>query len=289
MRLNMPMPPSPAASLAAWQQSLVAALWAPTHHVALQRLSGMTAGVATRPSAHRRRGLVAYRSHAAAQAVRALAAAYPALARMLGEENLDALARELWREQPPLCGDLAQWGAALAGLIGRLPDLVAAEPYLADVARAEWALHQAAMAADAMADPPSYALLANADPAELRLALAPGTACIASAWPVVTLIQAHASEPPELGMAASRLAAGVAETALVWRQGFRPQLRIAHAGEAAFIAAVQQGLSLLDALAKAADFDFNAWLVPAVHDGLLLRVLALDNPEPVAGTTRRIP
>lgn len=289
MCLSVSMPPSPVASLAAWQQGLVAALWAPTHDVALQRLSAMTAEVAARPSAHLRRGLVAYRSHAATQAVRTLAAAYPVLARMLGEENFDALARELWREQPPLHGDLAQWGAALAGLIGRLPDLAAAEPYLADVVRAEWALHQAAMVADAVADPPSYALLANTDPARLRLALAPGTACIASSWPVVTLIQAHANEPPELGMAAYRLAAGIAETALVWRQGFRPKLRAAHAGEAAFIAAVQEGRSLLDALAQVADFDFNAWLVPAVQEGLLLRVLALDNPEPVAGTTRRSP
>jgi hypothetical protein len=274
MRLSPGVSPS-AMPLAAWQQALLMALWAPTQARALELLAGHCGVAGATPSRHQWRGLAAYRSHASAQATRALGAAYPVLARLLGEENFDALARELWQQHPPVRGDLAQWGASLAALIAQLPDLATAEPYLADLARTEWALHIAAAAADGEPDPASYALLASADPARLRLVLAPGTACVSSPWPVVTLIDAHAGEPPELERAARSLAAGLAESALVWRQGWRPRLRAAQAGEEAFIAAVQDKQSLSDALVQAAGFDFPAWLLLAAQDGLLLRIEAI--------------
>lgn len=274
MRLNAP---SVTPSLAVWQQTLLGALWAPTHDAALGLFSGHADAVGVDGAAHLWRGLAAYRSHAAAQATRTLEAAYPVLAHLLGDENFDALARKLWSEQPPLRGDLALWGGALAPLIEQLPDLVAAEPYLADVARTEWALHEAATAADAEPDPQSYGLLGSVDPEDLSLVLAPGTACLDSRWPVVTLIDAHAGDPPDLERAARCLAAGVAETALVWRQAYRPLLRIAQPGESSFVAALLAGQSLQQALDQAAALDFQAWLAPAVHDGLLLGVVARDS------------
>ncbi len=273
MRLNAP---SAAPTLEAWQEILLGALWAPTHDAALGRLSGHADATGVDASAQLWRGLAAYRSHAAAQAIRTLGAAYPVLARLLGDENFEALARKLWSEQPPLRGDLALWGGALAQLIEQLPDLVAAEPYLADVARTEWALHEAATAADDAPDPQSFALLANVDPDDLSLVLAPGTVCLVSRWPVVTLIDAHVIDPPELDRAARCLAAGLGETALVWRQAYRPLLRVAQPGEATFVTALFAGQSLHQALAQAAAFDFQAWLAPAVHEGLLLRVVASD-------------
>lgn len=253
--------------LACWQQSLLAALWAPTHDEALDQLASPGA-------AHRKvmwRGIAAYRSHAGAQAVRSLGAAYPVVENLVGQENFEALARLLWRERPPQDGDLAQWGAALAALIEGLPDLVTDLPFLADVARVEWALHSMATLADARPEPASYALLAHEDPANLWLDLAPGAACFSSAWPVVTLIEAQHSTP--LRQAPS------SETARVWRCGWRPGLRLAQPGEPAFLRAVQEGKSLGAALGCAAGFDFSAWLAPAVQEGLLLRV-ALNRAGP---------
>lgn len=270
MRLNAPAPAA-IPGLAAWQRTLLAALWAPEQDAAQALMSEPSDG---EPAPHQWRGLAAYRSHAALQAARTLDLAYPVTARMLGDENFAALARKLWREQPPARGDLAQWGGELARLIEALPDLAAAEPYLADVARTEWALHQSASAADGVPDPQSFALLASVDPQEVRLVLAPGTECIRSRWPVVTLVQAHRSEPPQLSLGVRCLAEGIAESALVWRQGYRPMLRVAQTGETAFIAALRHGHTLLEALGNAPEFDFNAWLVPAVQEGLLLRLEA---------------
>jgi len=248
-------------ALARWQQSLLAALWAPTHDEALDQLA--TPGAPDRNFMWR--GIAAYRSHAAAQAVRSLGAAYPVVEYLVGPENFEALSRLLWRERPPQGGDLAQWGAALAAQIEVLPDLVADLPFLADVARVEWALHSMTTLGDAQAEPASFALLAQEDPENLRLDLAPGTACFSSAWPVVTLIEAQRSR--------SSLQVPSSETARVWRSGWRPRLCNAQPGEPAFLRAVQEGKSLGAALGSAPGFDFNAWLAPAVQAGLLLRVV----------------
>ena len=248
-------------ALHGWQQSLLAALWAPTHDEALDQLAA--------PGAPHRhflwRGIAAYRSHAAAQAVRTLGAAYPVVQHLVGPENFEALARLLWREQPPQGGDLAQWGADLAALIEGLHDLVADLPFLADVARVEWALHSMATLGDAQAEPASFALLASEDPERLWLDLAPGTDCFSSAWPVVTLIESQRGAQP------GRSRSG--ETARVWRCGWRPRLCLAQRGEPAFLLAVHEGKSLGAALGCASGFDFSAWLAPAVQEGLLLRVV----------------
>lgn len=248
-----------AAALLAWQQALLTALWAPTHDAALQELVGDE--VQGGPQLWR--GLAAYRSHAAGQAERSLRTAYPTVARLLGEEDFRALARWHWRAAPPARGDLACWGESLAAQIEDLPELASDQPWLADVARTEWALHRIATAPDGLQDPSTFALLASTDPAQLRLELAPGTCCITSPWPVVTLIQSFAGERPPRG-------AGV--SALVWRCGWRPSVREAQQGEAVFLQALLQGQRLAAALAAAPDFDFSAWLAPAVHQGLLLRV-----------------
>lgn len=248
-------------ALARWQQSLLAALWAPTHDEALDQLA--TPGAPDRNFMWR--GIAAYRSHAAAQAVRSLGAAYPVVEQLVGQENFEALSRLLWRERPPQGGDLAQWGAALVAQIEDLPELVADLPFLADVARVEWTLHSMATLGDAEAEPATFALLAHEDPANLWFDLAPGTACFSSAWPVVTLIETPRSAP-------SQQVRG-AETARVWRGGWRPRLCRAQPGEPAFVRAVQEGKSLGAALECAPGFDLSVWLAPAVQEGLLLRVV----------------
>ncbi len=233
-------------SLAVQQQALLAALWAPRPAEALAVLGDTALAGPTRE-----RGLRAYRSNGRALAQRARAAAHPALAALLGEENFAALAHQLWLRHPPACGDVARWGAELPALIKSLPDLAEEEPYLPDVARLEWALHQAATAADAAVDAASFALLAAHEPGQLVLRLAPGTCCLASAYPVVSIVQAHLQGTPSLEEAGARLRGGVAETALVWREGWKPRLRTLAPQEAAFIAALQESRPLADALQAA--------------------------------------
>lgn len=93
------------------------------------------------------RGLKSYQSNAHMLSERVLVAAYPVVTAILSPESMGQLARALWHRHPPVRGDLARWGADLPGFIAASPQL-AELPWLADVARIEWALHAAATAAN---------------------------------------------------------------------------------------------------------------------------------------------
>jgi hypothetical protein len=217
------------------------------------------------------RGLAAYRANAHATAQRALQAIYPVLEQLVGADNFAYLARDFWHQCPPLRGDLAQWGEGLAGFVAASAQL-ADTPYLADVARIEWALHACALAEDRSQDLASFALLTQHDPLAITLRVAPGACVLHSAYPAAAITLAH-QNLGSLEDAASLLRAGTAQSALVWRLGFAPRLRALDEAEQAFATAVCEGRSLSTALDAAhSDFDFSTWLATQVRDGLLLGV-----------------
>ncbi len=253
--------------LAVQQQALLNAVFGAWDKAALN-------GSVTQTDTLRVRGLRAYRSNGHALAERALGAAFPVIAQLLGEENFGALARAFWHAYPPAHGDMGEWGLELATFVAQAPQLVE-EPYLADVARTEWALHRAATCADAEIDAASFCLLVDCAPSGVTLVCSPAMQVVQSAWPVASIVQAHLShvpngpERPALAMAGERLRNGVAETAVIWRRALKPMLREAEPGEAALLAALQSGTSLQAALDAAPALDFNAWLMPAVQSGLI--------------------
>lgn len=220
----------------------------------------------------RARGLKAYQANGHMLAERALQAAYPVLAQLLGGESFADLARALWHAHPPTRGDVACWGGDLAAFVQTSAQLQD-ESYLADVARVEWALHQCAGAPDASADLPTLALLTSEDPDQLRLMLAPGCAVLRSAWPVAAILGAHRDGQPSLAEAGAMLQSGVAQDVLVWRAGLRPEARAAVPGEGDLVQALLEGISLGQALERAPALDFGQWLPMAVQSGLVLAVV----------------
>jgi hypothetical protein len=274
------------ASLQQQQQALLRALFArprsDTAALARQKLDALldTQGGQTD------RGLMAYTANGHALAERTLLTAYPVIAALLGGKNFTAIARDLWHRHPPTQGDLAQWGNALPDMLANNEQL-ADTPYLADVARTEWALHRAAGAADAVTDLPSFARLSSEDPEGLALTLAPGTAVVRSRHPVATLVMAHLYPQPSLAEAASRLREGVPENALVWRNGLRPQVAMCSPAAALLIESLLAGGDLPQALdastqtgaQDACPFDFSSWLNDAVTHGLVIGVHSLT-PTP---------
>lgn len=226
-----------------------------------------------------RRGLGAYRANAAALAERALQARYPTVAAMLGAEDFAALARALWRAEPPVRGDLALWGDGLPAFIEAERDL-APWPWLADSARLDAAVACCEAAADAQTERASLALLAGEDPAALRLRLRPGAALLASAWPIATLHAAHHGGA-DLEAARAALAAGRGEAVLVAREGWRARVSALDAPDFAWMRALAQGATLAAALAAAGPiFVFDAWLVRALQQGWLWRAeCAAADPE----------
>jgi hypothetical protein len=138
-------------TLAQQQSQLLAALFDPW--VSVQANADVASQQAW-PEHQYQRGLQAYRSNASVMAQGVLAAAYPTLKRLMGNEQLDGLAVHFWRTHPPVRGDLAQWGEGLADFLRTIPDLMTHEPYLPDVASLEWALQAGKTAADSASDDP---------------------------------------------------------------------------------------------------------------------------------------
>jgi hypothetical protein len=191
----------------------------------------------------------------------------------VGDEAFSALSGDFWHIDPPMLGDLAQWGGDLPAFLQHNLQL-AGEPYLADVARVEWALHQCALAADCAADLASLALLSTADASALTLRLASGTAMVTSEFPVASIVTAHLHADPSLEQAGRMLRDGSAETALVWRQGYRPRVSACGPAEATLLEHILRGSDLLTALEHAPGIAFSAWLTRAVQCGLVLGVAA---------------
>jgi hypothetical protein len=215
------------------------------------------------------RGLHAYRANGHAQAERSLLATYPVLAQLLGSESFTRLARDFWHHHAPVQGDLAQWGGDLPAFLHSNAQLTA-EPYLSDVARVEWALHRCALAADHPADTGSLVLLTTVDPAVLTLRLASGLAVVTSVYPIASIVTAHLDGSPTLEQAGQSLRDGIAETAVVWRQGYRPRVAACSAAEAAMLVQLLAGFKLLSALENAQGLDFGEWLPRAVQSGMVI-------------------
>ena len=80
-------------------------------------LSPVLAGWLQQDGATARRGVAAYRANAQASAHAALAAAYPTLQQMLGDESFETLARVYRLRHPAIRGDLAWYGEAVPALV----------------------------------------------------------------------------------------------------------------------------------------------------------------------------
>lgn len=162
--------------------------------------------------------LSVYRATAVANAVAAVRLAFPVCAQITGDEFLDALARRYRDMSPSTEGDLNRYGAGFPAFLDGF-EPVRALPYLPDVARLEWAIHQASTAADA--EPADGRLFAGLDAealARARLRFVPGFALLSSDWPVADIWLRHADEADD---ALAGIDLRQAQCAVVWREGWR--------------------------------------------------------------------
>jgi hypothetical protein len=270
---HLTVPPAERQREALRQRQLLRVLWRDVDAGALQ-------GQARAPGSHALRDAVAaYRGNAGAVAERALAGAFPTVAELIGEDNFGALARAFWSQQPPRRGDLGEWGAALADFIAASPQL-ADEAYLADVARLDWLVHRATRAADGPPAAPPLDALADTAPERVQLALVPGSALLASAWPVATIWLAHrrpADNPQRFADVKAAFAAQRSETAFVWRDSLAVRVAALAPADAAFVHALLSPAPLAAALdAAGPDFAFDRWLANALVSHQIAAVHTLE-------------
>ena len=210
-----------------------------------------------------------YRGNARANAARALAAAYPIVAKIVGTEFFAGLAREYQSWHPSETGDLNEYGQDFAAFLADFSP-VREIPYLADVAQLEWLVHRAHYAADpAPFDPARLASVPAEQQLQLRPRLHPACAILNSAYPLARIWQVHRDTFD--GEFEVDFSQGPSH-ALVFRPRFRVEVAQMGDAEAAFLVAALAGATLEAALAAAqvhdASFDLgrslNEWVGSSV-------------------------
>jgi hypothetical protein len=205
------------------------------------------------------RRFAVYRNNVCVGLVDALAERFPVCRRLVGDEFFRAMALRYVRERAPPTPVLFEYGDEFATFVSTF-EPARELPYLADVARVEYAVGQAYHAADAAPAPLHVLRAVPFDRLEnATAALHPSAHVVASAFPVVSIWRGHMSDdemkPLELDHGEEALIA-------------RPELAIAvlplPAGGSAFTQALKDGRTFGEAMGAATgvthDFDLTACL-----------------------------
>ncbi len=132
-----------------------------------------------------------YRNNILGNYRKVLAATFPVIRQLVGGPFFDAATDQFVRGYPSRHGDVNGYGADYAEFLGFYPPARELH-YLADVARLEWAVDQANIAADAA--PLDVAALGGVAPdalAEVRFQLHPSARLIASPFPILRIWQVN--------------------------------------------------------------------------------------------------
>jgi hypothetical protein len=221
-------------SLRELQQEFAAALLATDGGAAGFAVAGALGGAA-RVAIYRRNGFGNYRN--------ALGATYPVVRRLVGAPFFHAAVDAFVGAHPSVSGDLNVYGDAFGAFLAAYPP-AAGLPYLPDVARLEWAIHESARAADA--GPLDGAALA-AVPAErqpaVRLALHPSVRLVASGHPIAAIRAANL--PARDGTMRGHWHP---ERVFVHREASAVRVRVVDAAEWALVEALRGGATLEEAV-----------------------------------------
>ncbi len=139
-----------------------------------------------------------YRNNSFASLTGALADLYPVVEKLVGHGFFQYCADRYIRRFPSQSGNLHDFGGRFAEFLADFP-AAADLPYLPDVARLEWAWHEAFHAADHAALP--LARLASVPPArygQLLFKLHPSARLLASDFPILRIWQANQDNAPAL-------------------------------------------------------------------------------------------
>jgi hypothetical protein len=211
------------------------------------------------------RRLAIYRNNVLRSLRRMLEGAFPASRRLLGPARFASVARAFIRTTPPQRPQLMTYGAGFPAFLERSTE-AAAVPWIADVARLEWAREEAYYAADAAplcAEDLAAIPMARYD--ALRFALHPSLRLLASAGPVFTLWQTANGGPGAAGAAAP--GHGGPERVLVLRPEMTVTVRPISGADLLLLDGLGKDLPLAEAAARAqaADAGFDLQAALALH------------------------
>lgn len=199
----------------------------------------------------------------------ALALAYPVILQIVGEAYFGMAAIRYIEAHPSKSGNLHDYGAELRTFLDSFPQAL---PYLADMAKLEWACHRAYFAADEK--PFDIAALGRIEPenwARLRFILHPACQVVRSRFPIAAIWQAHQPGMPEEFHVDLD---GGPQNALVSRKNGVVRVRIFGDAETEWLERIEAGAKLGAAtdvtLDHHPDFDLQSLLADLVSEEILV-------------------
>jgi hypothetical protein len=197
---------------------------------------GDTIGAAARLRVHRH--------HVGQSLVAALAATFPTVRAVVGEEFFQTMARTFVTQDLPRQPVLAEYGASFPAFVADY-EAAASLPYLADVGRLDWALNVAFQTSPgACLTAADLAPLPAEEVVDLSLELAAGASLIRSAYPVDRIWRLS---QPEASIGTVDLEEGGASL-LVLRRADDATFAPLDPAEAVFLSAVADGRTLESAV-----------------------------------------
>ena len=212
-----------------------------------------------------------YRNNVMASLIDAMGANFPAIKRLVGDDFFASLAREFIIGNPPEQPMLFLYGNRFAEFLEQFPP-VESFPYLADVARVEFAWLQSYHAADV--DVLDAADLGSVPPEEVgkaKFKLHPATWIFRSIWPAATLMDRNRE-----GLDCSDIDLGIGEDILITRPVLDVQTRILPSGGYEFLSALAQSETLEvaagSAMEKVDEFDLSSQISGMLECGVFCEI-----------------
>jgi hypothetical protein len=225
-------------------------------------------------------GLAVHRNNVMSSLIKVVAARFPAVRRLLGEDCFLESVRRFIAAEPPRSPLLLDYGDAFPEFLRRLADEICSG-HVADIADLENARGKAYHAAGAASLPPQAFAAIPADRlAGLRLTFHPSVSLLQSQFPIVSLWQAN----QEAGDVVLR--AGPPEAALIARPMLEVEVWNLPPGGFAFLTALRRGATMAEAAEAARDaapdFDLavnlSVMIKASIVTGLLEDEASLSEP-----------
>ena len=176
--------------------------------------------------------------------IRLLAARFPVVRRLAGEESFLGATCGYVLTQPPRSASLLRYGEAFPIFLRSIGDCASIE-YLADIAALEWARHTARYAAPAATSPLEMPQRSCAQLRAVRVVLHPSVSLIDLRFPIVTIWEANRSSGEAV------IGCWKPEQALVARPFRFVEVRRLPPGGYAFLQALRAGATIGDAAKRA--------------------------------------
>ncbi len=205
---------------------------------AAARLSSAIVGDGIDP----RRRLAIYRNHFVVTLTDVMAATYPAVRALVGESCFAAAARRFVDGAPPRTPCLFEYGERFPAFLKADANLRAL-PYLADVARFEWAVNRARHSGRvAPVGVASMRAIAPARYSAMKFKLQPSLSLVDSRYPLIRIIEAaHGTNPGVVDLDEG------GDGVVVWRAADGVVWRGVSRGEFALLAALAAGATTAEA------------------------------------------